>query len=240
MTTDFPGAIVFDLDDTLYLERDFVKSGFRAASIWLEEETGTQGLDKICLSLFNSGQRTEIFDSALAKLNVPQNMVESVVEVYRNHSPEISLTNDAKQYFENASKHLFFGLITDGRASTQLAKIRRLELEPILNFIRCTGDWGREFWKPHPRSFEDMEQRSGLHGASLAYIADNPLKDFITPKERGWRTVQIARPERVHTLPAPTHEYCAHATITSLDDLNECLIQLDTKFSKIRLLSSSK
>jgi putative hydrolase of the HAD superfamily len=240
MPADFPEAIVFDLDDTLYLERDFVKSGFRAASIWLKEETGIEGLDKICLSLFNSGQRTKIFDTALTTLSIPQNMVEKVVEVYRNHSPEISLANDAKRYFENASKQLFFGLITDGHASTQMAKVQSLGLEPILNSIRCTGDWGREFWKPHPRGFEDMEQQSGLRGASLAYIADNPIKDFITPKERGWRTVQITRPERVHTLPAPTHEHCANATITSLDDLNECLIRLHPKISEIRLVSANR
>ncbi|OWK22606.1 hypothetical protein AJ87_42810 [Rhizobium yanglingense] len=32
------GVLVFDLDDTLYLESDFAKSGFEAASAWLIEK----------------------------------------------------------------------------------------------------------------------------------------------------------------------------------------------------------
>ena len=38
----------------------------------------------------------------------------------------------------------------------------------------------------------------GLIGFPLAYVADNPLKDFVTPRARGWWTVQVERPERVH------------------------------------------
>ena len=33
-------AILFDLDDTLYLERDFVKSGFKAISVIIQEDNG--------------------------------------------------------------------------------------------------------------------------------------------------------------------------------------------------------
>ena len=33
-------VVTFDLDDTLYLERDFVRSGFAAVGAWLATERG--------------------------------------------------------------------------------------------------------------------------------------------------------------------------------------------------------
>ncbi|MDB5525364.1 MAG: putative hydrolase of the superfamily, partial [Rhizobium sp.] len=37
-------VLVFDLDDTLYLERDFARSGFRATGDWLKN---TMGIDSL-------------------------------------------------------------------------------------------------------------------------------------------------------------------------------------------------
>ena len=37
-------VIVFDLDDTLYLERDFVRSGFAAVDRWVSDRFAISGL----------------------------------------------------------------------------------------------------------------------------------------------------------------------------------------------------
>jgi putative hydrolase of the HAD superfamily len=220
-----PNVIVFDLDDTLYLERDFAVSGFRAAAVWLWKEMGIEGLEEICLARFRSGQRTRIFDDAVKQLDVTAgpDIVERLVDIYRNHSPDISLTDDSVRYFDNAPKSCLHALITDGQGSTQMAKVRSLGLDRILDCIICTDDWGIEYWKPHPRSFKAVERQFGSQGHALVYIADNPVKDFVTPKARGWWTIQVARPERVHLAFAPSEEHRAHATIESLDLLEDCL-----------------
>ena len=226
-------VIVFDLDDTLFLEHDFAVSGFRAAAAWLQKEMGIEGLEEICLARFNSGQRTKIFDDLVGQLNVTAgpDIVERLVDVYRNHSPDISLTDDSVRYFDNAPKSCHHALITDGQGSTQMAKVRSLGLDRILDCILCTDDWGLEYWKPHPRSFEAIERQFGSQGHALVYIADNPVKDFVTPKARGWWTIQVARPERVHVLTAPNEEHRAHATIESLDFLENCLTRLNQNYS---------
>ena len=101
-----PNVIVFDLDDTLYLEHDFAVGGFRAAAVWLQKETGIEGLEEICLARFNSGQRTKIFDDAIGQLDMTagRDIVERLVGVYRNHSPDISLTDDFSQVFWQRAK----------------------------------------------------------------------------------------------------------------------------------------
>lgn len=222
-------VIVFDLDDTLYLERDFARSGFRAAGKWFEETTGIKGLEEKCLSLFASGCREQLFDNALAALEVsePEEMIGKLVDTYRYHTPDISLAPDAEQYLRRRHAGQGVALITDGLARTQMAKIRALDLERRVDRIICTDFWGRDFWKPHPRAFEAIEVWAGLRGAELAYVADNPVKDFVTPRARGWWTVQIKRADRANQWAAPpSAEYSAHAVIADLDDLDACLAGL--------------
>ena len=223
-----PSIIVFDLDDTLYLERDFVRSGFRAAGAWFERETGVAGLEEHCMDLFEGGQRTHVFDAALEALGAgdERNIVAQLVDVYRNHTPEISLAADADRYLRRRSAERTYALITDGLEATQMAKIRALGLDRLLDDVICTGVWGRDFWKPHPRAFAAIEARTDGPATELAYIADNPGKDFVTPRARGWWTVQISRFERVHHVKAPDAAHEAHATISSLDALDDCLADL--------------
>ena len=216
-----PHVIVFDLDDTLYVERDFALSGFRAASRWFEEQTGKARLDERCAELFASGERARIFDRALASLGHAHSdgLVAELVRVYRLHRPEIVLAPDAARFLARRVEGRRFALITDGHAPTQKAKISALGLERLLDRIVCTDEWGRHFWKPHTRAFEAIEAWSRLPPQRLVYVADNPAKDFVTPRARGWLTFQVDRAERVHPSGAPDEVHQAHATISDFDTL---------------------
>ena len=59
-----PPAVVFDLDDTLYAERDYVLSGMGAVAAWVEAELGS-GADEAfaeLVALFDQGVRGRVFD----------------------------------------------------------------------------------------------------------------------------------------------------------------------------------
>ena len=218
-----PFIIVFDLDDTLYLEKDFAWSGYRAASAWLEQEHSISGLEAECQNLFRTGHRQNIFDQALTLLNIDQpSLVASLVDIYRSHTPEISLQPDAKRFFGQHTD-MPFALITDGPVATQTAKIAALDIAKYFGHIVCSDTWGIDYRKPHPKPYRSVEEWSGLRSASLIYVADNATKDFITPNARGWHTVQIKRPDRVHKAPPPTSSHRPHAIIASLDDLDAYL-----------------
>ena len=60
-------VLVFDLDDTLYLERDFVVSGFREVAHVLGRLIGTEEIRvfRFMWSLFENGSRGKIFNQAL-------------------------------------------------------------------------------------------------------------------------------------------------------------------------------
>ncbi len=214
--------IVFDLDDTLYLEREFAFSGYRFLDGWVKEREGLEGFGKACKVLFEEGERRQIFNRALERLGHcgDSNLIADLVAAYRGHPPQISLAPDAARFLERHRGP--FGLITDGPAETQNAKIVALGLDRWIENIRKTGDWPQGYGKPHPRAYEEMEGLAADDGP-MVYVADNPAKDFVTPKARGWITVQIRRAGAVHPPHAKDDAHAAHVEITSLDELDGAL-----------------
>ena len=214
-------TIVFDLDDTLYRERDYVRSGIRAVDIWVQWQLGTHGFGMTAIRLWNEGRRTKLFDATLTELGVTIDpaIIAAMVAVYRDHVPRIRLASDAYAFL--ARNHGFgLALITDGSRIAQRRKVSALGL-PGYGFdpIVYTDDWGAEFWKPHRRAFEAVE--AAHHGRSdrFVYVADNPAKDFLAPRALGWATVQIDRSDAVHSRVAPSPEHRAAMHIRSLHDL---------------------
>lgn len=218
--------IVFDLDDTLYPERDFAFSGYAALDAYIQETTGRTGFAEHCRRAFLSGQRQRIFDAALTALRLPSdsNTIADLVARYRNHTPTITLSADARRCLDRLFAHGQLGLITDGPEQMQRAKIKALGIGRYFSTIIPTGAWGSAFSKPHPRAFTAIEKAAS--DASLVYIADNALKDFVTPRARGWHTIQICRQERVHTKPPPDEAHAPHARIETLDALETTLTRL--------------
>ena len=216
-------VIVFDLDDTLYLEKDFAFSGFDAVGMWMASHHNVSNFSMHCKNLFESGIQKNIFNRALSDLNITfsSELIQSLIKTYRTHKPKITLAQDAKEYLKTTQKHKKIGLITDGYEETQNNKIDALDLRKTIQWIIPTGQWGKDFWKPHPRAFKEIESLSHAKPHQITYVADNALKDFVTPKKRGWLTVQILRPDRVHKHFAPSTEYEAHRIIESLSELDD-------------------
>ena len=57
--------IVFDVDDTLYLERDYVASGLKAVDHEIESTLGVRGFYQQAWPLFADGLRGTVIDQAL-------------------------------------------------------------------------------------------------------------------------------------------------------------------------------
>ena len=85
------------------------------------------------------------------------------------------------------------------------------------------GDTPREFHKPHPRSYEYIEAKIGAPGDRFVYVGDNPAKDFITPNQRGWLSVQVVRENTIHDPHAVAEGGEPQHRITSLRELVDVL-----------------
>ena len=229
--------IAFDLDDTLFPERAFIRGGFRAVSDYLvAAKIAPRPLAADFEAAFEAGVRGRTFDHVLraSGIGAPGDLIERLVQVYRTHRwpgggrpPDIRLYADADRAIDRlAARGLCLGLVSDGAAETQQTKVRALGLADRLDAIVLTGAWGPEFSKPHPRAFEELTARLKVEPGASVYVADNPTKDFEGPARAGWRpSVRIRRPDGLHRgVPLPPGEPVA-ATLDTLDALDAVLMQ---------------
>ena len=220
-------VIVFDLDDTLYMERDFSRSGYRAVGEWALDRLGIDGFGDRVWRLFLEKPRPDLFDLALKEAGIEPtpDLVRRMVEVYRDHRPDIELLPDAARLLARRADYAGFALLTDGYHRAQRRKIEALALDAICRPAIPTDQWGRNYWKPHARGFEAIQAHYALPGHAFTYVGDNPMKDFIAPKALGWHTVRVRREGALHAgTPAPSAEAEAAISITSLDQLESALV----------------
>ena len=194
-----PVCHVFDIDDTLYLERDYVRSGFDAVGEHLCKERRTRDFSKVAWALFEAGIRGNTFDLALKSLGLPHSPadIDRLIRVYREHAPNIEMLPDARTAVEQAQAQGPLAFITDGPLVSQTAKAKALGLHVLDALLIYTAEYGEGFGKPNPRAFVAVEERFGS-AYKYVYYADNPAKDFITPRKRQWMTVRMRRPGGLH------------------------------------------
>ena len=193
-------VVVLDIDDTLYLERDYVRSGLCAVSEWAIAELGLSGVFDLAWSEFECGRRGDIFDRALRSLgHAPDDdVVARMVAIYRQHEPAIALVEDARRFLASDGPRRGIAVVSDGPLESQRAKARALGLERWAEPIVLTAAYGKDYSKPSPLAFRFVQDRFGVDARACWYIADNPAKDFGGPRSLGWHTVRISRPGGLH------------------------------------------
>ncbi len=193
-------CLVFDIDDTLYLERDYVKSGFRWLDRWLRRERSIEGFFDVAWGLFENGLRGRIFNAALEEIGKDwdETLIAEMVERYRTHDPDIRLLPDVREILPAVQRLGAAAVLTDGPVSSQTRKADALGLARFSEPIVFTWKWGRRFGKPHERGFRYIQEQTGYPGAECVYVADNPTKDFVAPKALGWHTVRVRRAGSLH------------------------------------------
>jgi len=196
---------LLDLDNTLYPEIEFVKSGFRAVARYLssrynfnEDFLFTQMLD-----ILQSNGRGKVFDSLLYNLKLyMEERVKLLVYLYRTHRPNIYLYDDALPTIDRLRHHgLRLGLVTDGMASVQRNKIAALSLESLFEVIMCTDELGEECWKPSTIPYKIALDILQVSPSEAVYVGDDPSKDFIGPNSIGILSIQVKRQTQQNSIP---------------------------------------
>lgn len=221
-------GVVLDLDDTLYLERDYVRSGFGAVADHLASTRGV-GAEQVRDHLwqrFTRGERGSHFDDLVASDPALHDRVDvrDLVEVYRHHTPDIRLLPgiaDLVQALREADRRT--AVISDGALASQQAKVAALHVDQLVDGpVVLTDVWGREKWKPHPRAFLQVQDTWQLPGRALVYVGDNPHKDFDAPRTLGWACVRLRLPGQLHADVPDRIE--PDATVTSVEALAQLLL----------------
>ena len=219
-------AILFDLDDTLYLERDFVKSGFISVSNYLYSHYHLNNYDSfdILWDMFYSGRRGDLFNELLNSFPECDITVQDLIKVYRQHRPVIKPLKNVTQLLESLIKKQKLGLLSDGYYEVQKNKFVALGLQKYFSSVLFTDELGRDNWKPSIVPFKKILDTLNVNPEESVYIADNPEKDFKGPNQLGMNTIRIRLKGGEHYNKKPqSSEYSPRQTVFSINELSELL-----------------
>lgn len=216
---------VFDLDDTLYLERDYVRSGFEHVGRYADENLGTRDFAGRAWQLFSQGVRNSIFNGVLEEQQIAcdSTTIESLVSLYRGHTPRIELLPDALWCLNTLCGDVPLVLITDGPIESQRNKISALQLEQWFTWVIVTEELGRDYRKPSILAFRLVQEKDDLKDRHFYYVADNPAKDFAGPRELGWRTIRVRREGGLHSAVEAEAENAAGVEVSELSEVPDIL-----------------
>ena len=210
-------AVIFDLDDTLYSEVEYVRSGFKAVSRVLLQ---VENVEARLWSAFEKG--LPAIDTILIEESLTDQKAECLY-AYRTHKPSINLRTGMKELLEQLRKEGFaLGIITDVRPEGQRAKIEALVLEPLVDQVIITDELGgAAFRKPCDIAFRIMQRRMGIPFESMVYVADNASKDFIAPRQLGMKCLHYKCSDGLYQnssggIPSVAEPHAVYSYITEL------------------------
>lgn len=176
--------LIFDLDDTLYKEYDFVASGFKSISnLYTGQEK--EVLSEMLETFDNKGNVFKHLISNHPCVTIDKN---DLIHQYRNHIPLIKLPSDREEFLGRIKEiGCRTGLLTDGRSVTQRNKIRALGLQDYFDLIVISEEIGSE--KPALKNYHIFKETFG--NMEFTFFGDNPAKDFLIPNSLRWLTIGL-------------------------------------------------
>lgn len=211
--------VAFDLDDTLYKEIDFLRSGYRTVAEFIEKKIAPSGLFEQMIQDYQ--ERKDVLQSVVDLSHGAVSKAE-LLDLYRNHIPHITLNQDARFCLDSLyQRGIPMGIITDGRSITQRNKIKALGVDkwiPEKNWI-ISEDIG--FEKPCRESYLFFEKI--YPNCKYYYVGNNPKKDFKGANELGWTTICLLDSgEEIHPQNFDLEQiYLPHYKITKLQEIIE-------------------
>ena len=186
-------GVIFDLDDTLYSEKQYVRSGYKKIGEYLGKEDAA---DKLW-SYFEAGKPA--IDAYLEEISEMDKKAECL-NIYRNQMPEITIYEGVIELINDLkNKGTKVGIITDGRPEVQRNKLKALGLDEMIEDIIITDELGGiQFRKPNDISFRIMQNRWKIPFEQIVYVGDNPNKDFQAPKQLGMRWKYFANEDGLY------------------------------------------
>src|ERR1044072_9180425 len=142
---------IFDLDDTLFNEIDYLRSAYRHIASMLPASANGNIYEEM---LRRYEKKENVFKWLAGQYleKTPPVTVDWLLKEYREHAPAIKLGIQTASFLEKLKAlNVPAGLITDGRSTTQRNKLKALGLESYFADLIISEEFGSE--KPDERNY---------------------------------------------------------------------------------------
>lgn len=186
-------AIVFDLDDTLFEEKDFVLSGFHAVALDIAKTANVRQeivFDYLLEQFYKKG-RGKIFNAALRKFGLidTPDEITRLVQLYRQHPANITFYPGVKPLLKRLHKNFYLAIVTDGATETQTNKIQALCLQELVDYVVYSWEIGAP--KPDTKGYTMALDYFNIPANHAIIIGDHPINDIAAAKELGAWAIRV-------------------------------------------------
>lgn len=194
-------TIIFDLDDTIYEEIEYLKRAYKYISEKIIESDNVNHCSEsiiynYLLKTFIDEGRVALFQKAVQKFNINNFTVEHFLNCLRNVNiceNEIEISKPILDIINKYQNSKDFFILTNGNVTQQKNKIRSLNI-PFKETIKVyySSALGKELEKPNPYFILKILNDHRLNKKQVIYIGDSEIDekaadaagvDFMTYKD---------------------------------------------------------
>lgn len=187
------GAVLLDLDDTCFDQREYLAGAFDAVAR-RAGEFGVNGRgirDALDSAAAAGSDRGHIIDRALriVRVAVP---VGPLADAFRSYRPaRLTPYPGVREGLGEMRRHAPVGLVSNGDPGGQRAKLAALGLTDAFDVIVLSDELGRSFRKPHPAPFRRALRQLGADPGRSFFIGDHPGRDVAGSQQVGMRAIRV-------------------------------------------------
>ena len=192
-------ALLFDLDDTLYAERQFVCSGFRVVAAEVEARFGVARRDALAtlIGALRRGHRSRALQELCERHLLPGGMVPDLVDTIRAHVPALRLPDTTAGALREAREAGWrIGVVTNGFPAIQARKASALGLRALVDVIVFANECGDGTGKPERAAFDEALAALDVPASHAVFVGDDLCRDIFGARRAGMRTVWMCRGNR--------------------------------------------
>lgn len=182
-------SILFDLDNTLYEENDYLVAVF-------DEFFKLKNIKHNIVPFLSNGFRlnsSDIFGDILKKLNIYSSTSQlELFHIYKNLNTNLNLYDSAYILIDNLKKkNIKLGIITNGVAQAQQCKIKCLKIANMFDVIIYARKWGKSYEKPNKKPFDEALKILNFDKSEVLFVGDNPLTDILGAENAGIKSIRF-------------------------------------------------
>ncbi len=186
-------AVLFDLDDTLYPQAQFLRSGFRAVAARVSRDWGyaPEATFNLLTAAYDTDRGREL-DVLASHLALPAGATATLVDVIRAHQPDLQLPAAARAMLLSMRREWRVGVVTNGRPDIQARKITALALSPMVDAIVFAAEHGSGAGKPDPEPFLEASRALGVPPEHTVFVGDDVRCDIAGAAAVGMATIWLS------------------------------------------------
>jgi putative hydrolase of the HAD superfamily len=189
-------AVIFDLDNVLYNEREYIFAAFYNIAHFLSERSQYSSCEVFSKLVHDFEEKSSLyprlFNDVLSYLGLNQDLLPEILKLYATVDTKIELFPAVSSLLLGLRSYgLKLALVTNGNVQIQSNKIRLLGVEKFFDIVVFARETPTSKEKPHPDAYLDALQKLGVKGEETICVGDNPYTDFWGAKQIGIRTVRF-------------------------------------------------